>query len=1033
MMAGKSIIQKSLLAPLVLAWVLLSAGPALALDMEYYTYGGFNPIVQAFVRVALIFSDAGYQGLIFVMTVVGIMAGAAAWLAKAATGARIIPLTWTVPVVFGAIMYIAVFVPKGHITVYDPVLNRFQTVGDIPDAIVFTAGTLNLIERGLVNIIDTAAMPNAAYTQTAGGIGFKALESVKGSSPKDNYARTSMIRYVKDCLTFELMRPGTTLSLDELRNTSTDFLVNLALGANPSVYTVYYDAGNPAGTSMTCTQAWNNLQPVYSTAANYSEAIRKVCAKAYYDPDSELAACRNQIENTLSFTTGTPVTPERIIQQRQIAEILYNFYFQDDAETSVLMESDRNIASSGLGIGLTMNEWIPIIRAVMTAIAIGVIPFLVLFLPTPIVGKAASVMLGFFVFLSTWGVTDAVIHGAAMDYAARSFEEVRQSSLGVYAMATLPTVATKILAMFGVIRSAGIMLASLFSMMLIRFGGHALAMLAGNLSGLVQGAGSHAGSLLTPDGLSAAMSRQAKAAGLLDGMAEHRFANLAGAEAWKLHRSVGSHTAAMNAKRSLQETGQIPAMTSQGDFASMMAAANQSVGTASGPVTISTGPDGTATRMRSESVNPDGSSSVLTLGPGGTGVQEDILATGRASYAVDNSGLRTTTQARVHGLDPVKVGAMAVQQKVAGAARTMGSDSTWGMLWQQVQKDSLAGGTSRTYADTLSNALRQSWRRAFSDQSGFMHTLDETQRTQLQGMLGAGGKIIGASLGANGQLSVVGSNGEAVSFKVTEDTAKAFAKDEARVRSEAVAQTFSDSRGLDYMANVAKRIGATEASSIIDEARSISRSQESYGADLTTALVRNYARERYGEENPETIRKAINDFNKFVTQQGAAGVSSMRDIVSGFVSGKGYGWGNTKAEVQGVMDNARSRIHDQGLMKGFVDQAAGMARANTSGITGKNIQPAEDHKPLREPDGTRVISDADHLKSVNRYEESGQGRIRTDATGLATEGIGKVFQGVVDSQGLRPTSEGYFKAPIENRLAPGEIKPGTEVEILKKK
>ena len=112
------------------------------------------------------------------------------------------------------------------------------------------------------------------------------------------------------------------------------------------------------------------------------------------------------------------MTPERIIQQRQIAEILYNFYFQDDVETSMLMESDRKITTSGLGIGLTMNEWIPIIRAVMTAIAIGVIPFLVLFLPTPIVGKAASVMLGFFVFLSTWGVTDAVIHGAAMDYAA---------------------------------------------------------------------------------------------------------------------------------------------------------------------------------------------------------------------------------------------------------------------------------------------------------------------------------------------------------------------------------------------------------------------------------------------------------------------------------------------------------------------------------------------------------------------------------------------------------------------------------------
>ena len=68
--------RHSLILPIlaVLGW-LLSADTALALDMEYYTYGGFNPIVQAFTRVALIFSDAGYQGLITVMTIMGVLAG----------------------------------------------------------------------------------------------------------------------------------------------------------------------------------------------------------------------------------------------------------------------------------------------------------------------------------------------------------------------------------------------------------------------------------------------------------------------------------------------------------------------------------------------------------------------------------------------------------------------------------------------------------------------------------------------------------------------------------------------------------------------------------------------------------------------------------------------------------------------------------------------------------------------------------------------------------------------------------------------
>ncbi len=522
-------------------------------------------------------------------------------------------------------LYLALFVPKGNITVYDPVLNRFQAIDQVPNAVVFTAGFLNKIERGMIDIIDTASAPDAQYRTTAGGIGFKTLEAVKGSAPKDNYARTSMIRYVKDCVTFELLRPGTTLSLDDLRNTTSDFLGNLSAAVNPAVYTVYYDTTHPEGTNVTCTDAWNSLQPIYANPTNYDEAIKKVCSKAYFDPSNavELNTCKTLLTSTLNFTTGTATTPEKIIQQRQIAEILYTFYFQDDYETAMLMESSRKITSTGLGIGLTMNEWIPIIRAVMTAIAIGVIPFLVLFLFTPVVGKAVSVMFGFFVFLTTWGITDAVIHGAAMDYASYAFEDMRQSNLGVYAMAAFPTISLKLLAMFGVIRSAGIMLASFFSMMLIRFGGHALAMLAGNLSRIVQSAGAQAGQLLTPEGTSAAMNQQVRAAGLLAGMPEHRFSNMAAAQAWSTHRSVGGYSAAMNVKNALQESGQIPPGTSDSDMATMMASARVSAGTSSGPVEISTAPDGNATKTKSETVNQDGSTTVTTTGAGGNGVAID--------------------------------------------------------------------------------------------------------------------------------------------------------------------------------------------------------------------------------------------------------------------------------------------------------------------------------------------------------------------------------------------------------------------------
>ncbi|HID70124.1 MAG TPA: hypothetical protein EYP35_06625, partial [Desulfobacterales bacterium] len=353
----------------------------------------------------------------------------------------------------------------------------------------------------------------------------------------------------------------------------------------------------PEGATMSCTEAWSHLQPIYNNASNYDDALKKVCSKAYFDPASavEMNTCKSLLSDSLTFTTGGTATPEKLIQQQQIAEMLFNFYFTGDAETASLVESNKRITSTGMGIGLTMNEWIPIIRAIMTSIAIGVIPFLVLFLPTPVVGKAISVMFGFFVFLTTWGITDAVIHGAAMDYANYAFEDMRQSNLGVYGMAALPNLSQKMLSMFGVIRSAGIMLASFFSMMLIKFGGHALAMLAGNLSSIVQSAGSHAGRNFTPEGSAAAMNEQVRAAGLLAGIPEHRFANMAGAEAFSLHRNVGGYNAAMKSKAAQISAGQLPPDTSDAGMAEAMASQNIGIGTSTGTSTTSLGANGTGT------------------------------------------------------------------------------------------------------------------------------------------------------------------------------------------------------------------------------------------------------------------------------------------------------------------------------------------------------------------------------------------------------------------------------------------------------
>ncbi|MCL4492590.1 MAG: hypothetical protein M1510_11965 [Nitrospirae bacterium] len=73
--------------------------------------------------------------------------------------------------------------------------------------------------------------------------------------------------------------------------------------------------------------------------------------------------------------------------------------------------------------------------------------------------------------------------------------------LGFASLMASPNDAMKTLSMFGTIRTFGIMLATVLSGTLVKFGGHALAMMAGNISGQMQSQGdSSAMATHTPEG-----------------------------------------------------------------------------------------------------------------------------------------------------------------------------------------------------------------------------------------------------------------------------------------------------------------------------------------------------------------------------------------------------------------------------------------------------------------------------------------------------------------------------------------------------
>ena len=71
----------------------------------------------------------------------------------------------------------------------------------------------------------------------------------------------SMDAYTKDCVFFELQQAGTTLTIQELANQSTDLSADFSIAANPGAFTTYYSAAQPQGVAMDCGTAWKQFEP----------------------------------------------------------------------------------------------------------------------------------------------------------------------------------------------------------------------------------------------------------------------------------------------------------------------------------------------------------------------------------------------------------------------------------------------------------------------------------------------------------------------------------------------------------------------------------------------------------------------------------------------------------------------------------------------------------------------------------------------------------------------------------------------------
>jgi|GEM_PF-1680964 hypothetical protein len=485
------------IASFITALLFLFDSAVFGYDGDYYTYGTINIVAPAWQMMSLVFSDTSYGSLITAAVLVsGFIVIGGAFVSWYKTGKASF-FAWLPQILIGVFLWLIVFNGYGNLTIYDQTLNAFKQVPGVPNGLIFVANVMSTIEKNVVDIVTTAGSPLIPYADGGKGLGFNLFQAaydleVQGVPMQENLDK-SLNQYNKDCLMFELSQPNPSITPDAIMNSSDLFTTIWALAGNPAIPTLYYNDANPNGTPTTCDQAWANIASDLQNSVTSNTLLQSICQSQGFnksDPN-QIARCQTITNEyiTALMNNANITTVQNFLIQNKMAQKLDSTIRDIDPIAASSTMATYNTMQSMLGAGQTIPQWMPVARGVFTAIAVSLMPFLCLVIPTALSVRGLKMIIGFFVFLCCWGICDAILHTLLLTLSLNEFAFVQSHNIGLTALMTMPEATTRAVAVYGYILTASILLALFVTTIFVEFGGYALTSMASNITGTIEGAG----------------------------------------------------------------------------------------------------------------------------------------------------------------------------------------------------------------------------------------------------------------------------------------------------------------------------------------------------------------------------------------------------------------------------------------------------------------------------------------------------------------------------------------------------------------
>jgi len=423
--------------PSLFAFVAMLALPsvALALDMEYYVYGGFRETVSAFNKVALIYSDNQYKTITAAVFIAMLAYGLfkanihalskfGPWLENdqiSYVGGRVTVMGVLVNTLISIALYVGLVLPTATLHIYDAEDNQYQAVGSVPQLVVLAAGGTNLIERSFVEIIETAGDP-LSFSKQAGmkGIHFmNSLMPAAGRAPKGDAGLVPTTNaYIQDCVFFGVSQGNPTA--DEIMSGGTLLATTFSNAAVAGNLTKIYNNTTPEGAPATCSDAWANIAARFDAAFVASSAgtkggfywtIADACKDAGYDvfqadptkADLTFNSCTANM-NAFITTIAGGWDLNKFVKEMFLVNLFWGVQAVDNPD----LLADRAIYTQYTSAFTQFMQGIGTKRGVMIAMVTAMLPFALIMMVGGQWGKMLNLTVGAYMFPTVWGILMAV-------------------------------------------------------------------------------------------------------------------------------------------------------------------------------------------------------------------------------------------------------------------------------------------------------------------------------------------------------------------------------------------------------------------------------------------------------------------------------------------------------------------------------------------------------------------------------------------------------------------------------------------------